>query len=265
MDDWIDQAACAGTDPDVFFPPADRHGWSPGPARRICAACPVRVECLTDAVDRREPAGIWAGAGGGLRRQLARARRLVEPGHGYRAGCGCVWCFTATRHFRWLDAQAADQVEEPVVSNGPGVTHGRRSTYARGCRCGRCLLAGSATRDLIRLCGSDVPAWWDATFGTGHGLSRVPSRAASEAVEARRVFTARFGPWLAHARHAAGLTATEVRDRLAAVGVRMSVERIGMVEGGAGDGGLSPAELAAVAQVLGVDLAGVLDERGEAA
>ena len=59
---WWSQAACVGTPTDVFFPPMGGPG-SNTQAKRICAACPVNVECLDDAI-RNEPmprAGIYAG------------------------------------------------------------------------------------------------------------------------------------------------------------------------------------------------------------
>ena len=42
-------ALCAQVDPDLFFPD---KGESPRPAKRVCASCEVRAECLQDALDR---------------------------------------------------------------------------------------------------------------------------------------------------------------------------------------------------------------------
>ena len=39
-------------------------------AKRICATCPVMVECLEGAIARREPAGVWGG-------QLVSSGRIV--------------------------------------------------------------------------------------------------------------------------------------------------------------------------------------------
>lgn len=41
---WAEHAACAGTDPEVFFPRPGRHCYEE--ARRICNRCPVRRACL---------------------------------------------------------------------------------------------------------------------------------------------------------------------------------------------------------------------------
>ncbi|KGN30739.1 hypothetical protein N802_05910 [Knoellia sinensis KCTC 19936] len=30
-------------------------------AQALCHSCPLRRECLTDALDRREPVGVWGG------------------------------------------------------------------------------------------------------------------------------------------------------------------------------------------------------------
>lgn len=54
--DWRANAACAGHGPDPWF---DRD--DPAPALAICAACPVRADCLDDALARGETRGIWGG------------------------------------------------------------------------------------------------------------------------------------------------------------------------------------------------------------
>jgi WhiB family transcriptional regulator, redox-sensing transcriptional regulator len=48
---------CAG-DPDLFFAesPDDVEL-----AKSLCGGCPVRANCLTGAIERREPWGVWGG------------------------------------------------------------------------------------------------------------------------------------------------------------------------------------------------------------
>lgn len=65
---WRDLALCAQTDPELFFP--DRGGTS-APAKQVCARCPVRAECLQDALDRGERFGVWGGMSERERRNLA--------------------------------------------------------------------------------------------------------------------------------------------------------------------------------------------------
>lgn len=58
---WVAAAACAGTDPELFFPEslaADTPQVIA--AKAICARCPVLLSCLMDAVRDRER-GIWGG------------------------------------------------------------------------------------------------------------------------------------------------------------------------------------------------------------
>jgi hypothetical protein len=55
---WRELAACRGTDLEVFFP---ERGESAGPARQVCAACPVRQPCLDYAITNRITHGIWGG------------------------------------------------------------------------------------------------------------------------------------------------------------------------------------------------------------
>lgn len=69
--DWMDSALCAQTDPDEFFP--DKGG-SPRDAKRICAACEVRADCLEYALAHNILFGVWGGLTPDERRRLARAR-----------------------------------------------------------------------------------------------------------------------------------------------------------------------------------------------
>jgi len=55
---WRELAACRGADLDVFFP---ERGESAGPARQVCAACPVRQPCLDYAITNRITHGVWGG------------------------------------------------------------------------------------------------------------------------------------------------------------------------------------------------------------
>ncbi len=71
---WQDRANCLGADPELFFP--DR-GTTNAPAKLICNACEVRVECLQEAVDNREP-GIYGGT-------TERERKFIR-GLGVSAG-----------------------------------------------------------------------------------------------------------------------------------------------------------------------------------
>lgn len=67
---WRDRAACAGLDPEMWFPlhtggrggaPSPRDREHAEPAVRVCRGCPVRRDCLTWAVEGGEQHGIWGG------------------------------------------------------------------------------------------------------------------------------------------------------------------------------------------------------------
>ncbi|MEU9129051.1 WhiB family transcriptional regulator [Kitasatospora sp. NPDC048540] len=49
---------CRSFDPEVFFAetPADVEY-----AKSLCGTCPVKAACLTGALERREPWGVWGG------------------------------------------------------------------------------------------------------------------------------------------------------------------------------------------------------------
>jgi len=77
---WEPEPACATTDPRVFFPEdADgrpvEDGPEADPARRICAQCPLRHQCLEYALSVAMPAGIWGGLSTNERERIRAARR----------------------------------------------------------------------------------------------------------------------------------------------------------------------------------------------
>jgi len=53
-----EQLPCRREDPELFFAesPSDVEL-----AKSLCGGCPVRVECLAGALERREPWGVWGG------------------------------------------------------------------------------------------------------------------------------------------------------------------------------------------------------------
>ena len=48
-------------------------------AKEICQQCPVRIECLTGALARREPWGVWGGELIWRGKVLAQKRRRGRP------------------------------------------------------------------------------------------------------------------------------------------------------------------------------------------
>ncbi|MBX6389798.1 MAG: WhiB family transcriptional regulator [Frankia sp.] len=55
--DWMDQAACAGVDVEVFYPPVGDQDSYRQIRAVYCGPCPVRRECLAFAV-AAEPADL---------------------------------------------------------------------------------------------------------------------------------------------------------------------------------------------------------------
>lgn len=67
---WQEQALCAQTDPEAFFP---EKGGSTREAKRVCSSCEVRAECLSYALENDERFGIWGGLSERERRRLRRS------------------------------------------------------------------------------------------------------------------------------------------------------------------------------------------------
>jgi WhiB family redox-sensing transcriptional regulator len=70
---WTKSAKCRGTGDALFAEGADQRR-----ARVFCTGCPVRAECLAEALDNRIEWGIWGGMTERERRQLLRRRPDVE-------------------------------------------------------------------------------------------------------------------------------------------------------------------------------------------
>jgi WhiB family transcriptional regulator, redox-sensing transcriptional regulator len=68
--DWTEQALCAQTDPEAFFP--DKGG-STRHAKKVCANCPVRAECLEANLTQRF--GIYGGLSERERRVVIAQRK----------------------------------------------------------------------------------------------------------------------------------------------------------------------------------------------
>jgi WhiB family transcriptional regulator, redox-sensing transcriptional regulator len=71
--DWTRRALCQASEPDELFV----QGAAQNRAKAVCLGCPVRTECLADALDHRVEFGIWGGMTERERRALLRRRPNV--------------------------------------------------------------------------------------------------------------------------------------------------------------------------------------------
>ena len=71
-EDWTMRAKCRGMQ-DALFPEASDQKR----ARLVCSGCPVRFECLAEALDNRIDWGVWGGMTERERRLLLRQRSDV--------------------------------------------------------------------------------------------------------------------------------------------------------------------------------------------
>jgi WhiB family transcriptional regulator, redox-sensing transcriptional regulator len=72
--DWRRRAACRDGDPDRLFV----RGAAQREAKLVCFGCPVRTECLAEALDNRIEFGVWGGMTERERRALLRRRPDVR-------------------------------------------------------------------------------------------------------------------------------------------------------------------------------------------
>ncbi len=65
---WAARALCAGQEPDALFV----QGAAQRQVRTRCFACPVRLECLADALQSEANYGVWGGLTERERRAMLR-------------------------------------------------------------------------------------------------------------------------------------------------------------------------------------------------
>ncbi|TWP51454.1 WhiB family transcriptional regulator [Lentzea tibetensis] len=72
--DWRINASCRDEEPDQLFV----RGAEQRKAKLVCLGCPVRTECLAEALDNRIEFGVWGGMTERERRALLRRRPDVD-------------------------------------------------------------------------------------------------------------------------------------------------------------------------------------------
>ncbi len=71
---WVEFALCAEDEPDTLFV----QGAAQRQVRMRCMECPVRLECLADALQSRMTFGVWGGLTERERRVILRVYPNVE-------------------------------------------------------------------------------------------------------------------------------------------------------------------------------------------
>ncbi len=77
-EDWAGKALCNQARPDELFV----RGAAQNRAKQLCAGCPVRTECLAEALDNQIEWGVWGGMTERERRALLRAGPTSPRGGG---------------------------------------------------------------------------------------------------------------------------------------------------------------------------------------
>jgi WhiB family transcriptional regulator, redox-sensing transcriptional regulator len=67
---WALKGRCVGRNPDELFV----SGAAQREAAKVCGACPVKLECLADALDNHIEFGVWGGLTERQRRAILRQR-----------------------------------------------------------------------------------------------------------------------------------------------------------------------------------------------
>lgn len=78
---WATAAKCKGSDDTLFA-----EGAAQRRIRTLCNGCPVKLECLAEALDNRIEWGVWGGMTERERRSLLRTRADVTSWRSVLAG-----------------------------------------------------------------------------------------------------------------------------------------------------------------------------------
>lgn len=70
---WALNAACRGTDPDLFHPGRGEGSTTVAAAKAVCATCSVIAECRDYALRNKERLGVWGGLSGKQRKRIRLA------------------------------------------------------------------------------------------------------------------------------------------------------------------------------------------------
>lgn len=73
MTSWTLQASCRGRADNMFPEPREQKR-----ARQVCFGCPVRAQCLAEALDNKIEWGVWGGKTERERRLILRRQPDVE-------------------------------------------------------------------------------------------------------------------------------------------------------------------------------------------
>ncbi|MFC7407188.1 WhiB family transcriptional regulator [Georgenia alba] len=71
---WAGSAACVKKEPEFFFV----RGAAQRAAREMCFGCPVRMQCLAEALDSQIEYGVWGGMTERERRAMLRSHPEVR-------------------------------------------------------------------------------------------------------------------------------------------------------------------------------------------
>jgi WhiB family transcriptional regulator, redox-sensing transcriptional regulator len=102
LNTWRDRAACQGEDPELFFLDDQLNIWQ---AKMVCTRCPVRQNCLEDALNFKEKDqyGVFGGLDATERKNAKRRRTRVhcpfceakdifqESSSQICLACGLIW------------------------------------------------------------------------------------------------------------------------------------------------------------------------------
>ena len=75
---WRHKAACAGLDPNDWFPEQTGYSTVHRRAVDICRGCEVQLACLRAAIENNEHHGIWGGLTVTQRNALRINRRALK-------------------------------------------------------------------------------------------------------------------------------------------------------------------------------------------
>lgn len=151
---WTALAACAQSDPEMWFPSS---GEDSTPAITICATCPVQTDCLIEALDNADDE---FGIRGGLTAYERRSLRLQE------SATECKYCHepladrasARTYHVRCRLAAKAERERRPRHRPQDGPRPCRTCPTPAPPRCVYCPECREVRKEALRIADKERKA-----------------------------------------------------------------------------------------------------------
>lgn len=173
---WKEQAKCSGEDISLFFPgegeQADTRAYA------LCYGCPVRAECLENAIENHEQ-GMWAGTNEDDRRKIRRDRD--RPDHVHVPHTGTYYCTVCLGPFFPLRMVQGPSAPRYCSSKCKSDSRTLRAQKGGTRRAGKDRPPAPPDEPRCQNCADRIPPWTNRTCYCSEACGRAAKNKRSRA------------------------------------------------------------------------------------